>query len=299
MDVRSFFGRRPGTATKGRRKVVRKAAPARAVRSVPPRARKAITTLATRVLNRAVETKHAYQTLFETWQPQYGSTIPTGGQAQLYNALFDVNVGATAEQRNGNIIRPITLYNDLQIVINDKTADLAGSGAPLLASAWDITVHVWYGVARRYKSTGDVVGNAPGMLATMWDDQFNPGHQTAFLGKFTDQLNPVNKDAYLLKHKKVRLCKGPGIANTANGLTSQVFMPQKSTAQMRLTWKCPKTLHFNDNEGLPQDFAPFFVIGYVHNDTSQSANSATGGPTIQTKPALLIQASQHLLFKDA
>jgi hypothetical protein len=248
-------------------------------------------------MNRMVETKHAYQTLFTTWQPQYGHTLPAGGQPQIYNALFDINQGDTAGERQGNIIRPTRLYNDLLISLNDKTTDVGGSNS-LMYDSWDITVHVWYGVSRRFRGTMDVLGQGPTMLGQMFDNQFSPGTLTAFTGKFTDSLNPVNTEAFVLKHKQVRLTKGPGIYNTADGVSSSGYTPNTSTAKLRLSWKCPKQLHFNDLEGMPQDYAPFFVIGYHHNDTSQAANSVTGtGPL--TKPALLIQASQHIFFKDA
>jgi len=298
MDVRSFFGRRPRTVVKGRRKVYRKAGPARAVRSVPSRARKAISTIAQRVVNRNVETKHAYQTLFTNWQPQYGSMLPTSGQPQLYNALFDVTSGTTGDQLVGNIMRPTRIYNDLQILLNDRTTDVGGANS-LLYDGWDITVHVWYGTARRYKVTGDVIANAPDLLTKMFDNMFSPGTQVGFTGKYTDQLNPVNREYFNLKHKSVRLFKGPGINNTADAVSSSLYTPSKTQATMRLSWTPPKTLHYNDLEGLPQDFAPFFVIGYVHNDTSQAANSATGAASVLTKPALLIQAGQHIYFKDA
>jgi len=249
-------------------------------------------------VNKNIETKHAYQTLFTNWQPVYGSTLPSGGQAQLYNALFDLTTGTTGDQLVGNIMRPTRIYNDLQIVLNDRTFDVGGSNT-LAYDGWDVTVHVWYGVARRYKVTGDVIANAPDLLAKMFDNMFSPGTQTAFTGKFTDQLNPVNKEYFSLKHKSVRLFKGPGINNTADAVSSSMYTPMKTTATMRLSWKAPKTLHYNDLEGLPQDFAPFFVIGYVHNDTSQAANTVTGTPSVLNKPALQLQAGQHIYFKDA
>lgn len=294
MDVRSFYGggaRRPRTTVKGRAKKPFEK------KVLPKRTRTAVAKVAKQVLNRMVETKHAYQTLFTTWMPQYGHTIPAGGQPQLYNGLFDINQGDTAMDRQGNIIRPTKLYTDLQIMLNDRTSDVGGSNS-LAYDGWDITVHVWYGVTRNYNRTFTVLADAPSILGNMFDNQFSPGSQTAWTGKFTDQLNPVNKETYLLKHKSVRLSKGPGIVNTADAVSSSRYEPAKTFAQMRLSFKPPKQMHFNDLEGLPTDYAPFFVIGYCHNDSTQAANTVTGTGLL-TKPAIQIQASQHLFFKDA
>lgn len=302
MDVRGFFGRRRArTVVKGRVvKVLGSSRPA--AKSIPPRARKAVASIAKRVMRKNIETKYVSDLI---GQPEgvpfelYGSVVPTLGVPQLYTACPAVTVGDNGYQRTGQQINPVRHTCTLDVEFNNLRQDITGGGG-LDACAWDITCHIWYGYARRYKSQVDLQANAAPILQTMFED--GDGTSSPFTGAPHDALKKINSDMIVVKKKSFRMWRPFGAQNQATlagGLTT--YFPQTIKKRVKLVYKPPKTLRYDEAAIDPENYAPFFIIGYEHNDATQASNNATPSApaSILTKPALQFVALQEMWFKDA
>lgn len=295
MDVRSFFrgGRKP------RAVIIKRAAKKAPAKAVPKKARKAMAQIATRVFNRKVETNY----IAENQEPIaiYGDTLPGGGSAQLYTCVPDVSQGDESLMRNGNKISPVKHRTDLQFVFNDDPQiNVGGTATPASTAGWDITVHVWYGFAKRYKSVTDVAAGATSILAQMLD--VGNGAQSRFTGLMSDELFVVNKDFLNLRYKKTRLYKNAGRANVLDTTSPSLGTPFHQGTRMSLSWKPPKVLSYKDETStIPENYAPFIIVGYSHNDGTQASDVANTGPTtvITAVSAVKMIRSDKLWFKDA
>lgn len=295
MDVRSFFrgGRKP------RAVIIKRAAKKAPAKAVPKKARKAMAQIATRVFNRKVETNY----IAENQEPIaiYGDTLPGGGSAQLYTCVPDISQGDESLMRDGNKVSPVKHRTDLQFVFNDDPQiDVGGTATPASRAGWDITVHVWYGFAKRYKSVTDVAAGATSILAQMLD--VGNGAQSRFTGLMSDELFVVNKDFLNLRYKKTRLYKNAGQANVLDTTSPSLGTPFHQGTRMSLSWKPPKVLTYKDeNSTVPENYAPFIIVGYSHNDGTQASDVANTGPTtvITAVSAIKMTRSDKLWFKDA
>ena len=142
---------------KGTKVTVTKTVPALA-----PTTRTQVTKIAKTVMKRQVETQYICDNHELNYSAIYGDTTPTGGAVQVFGALPQI-VQSGGEQSygcRGVKIEPTKHCSDLQFCFSPELLISSGGPATRIDSvAWDVTVHVWYGYVRRYKSMDDVNGN--------------------------------------------------------------------------------------------------------------------------------------------
>lgn len=276
-------------------------------------AAKAVAKIAQRVLNRNLETKYVAQYMVggaETGNPVdiYGDVWPQApagsggpnGNPQVWCALPSVNEGTqtTEYTREGVKINPTSLVADLDLKFNTKAALASGN---IDQASWDITAHVWYGYCRRYKNNDDINANKVNIVENMLE--VGDGTTTRWLGSPTMDQFHINKEFLYVKHKAVRMYRPLGSQNTATlagGVTT--YYPQIINRVMRLKFKTPVSLKYNEAQDVPENYAPFIIIGYRHNDGSQAANTyvpTTPFADVSQVPALQAVIRSHLYFKDA
>lgn len=257
--------------------------------------RKAVAKIAKKVVNKAAETKYVGELVANEPTGIYGSTLPTGGQAQIFDVCPSIAEGSAEYQRNGVKIVPTKHFCDLDLAFNTND-DISKTGL-LDNCAWDINVHVWYGYVRRYKYSPDVLTNATTILNNLLD--LGEGTTAPWSGGPYDHMNKLNTEWFQLKHKVVRMYRPLGTQNQATlagGLTT--YFPQTIHKTLRLSFKPPKVLQYNEGNVLPENYAPVVIIGYQHNDSTQASNAFGAGSTILTCPALQMMLKQHMFYKD-
>lgn len=256
-------------------------------------------TIARSVLSRKLETNYAVDNTDFTWEAIYGDTIPTGGSVQIYTCMPQVPQGDASSDRHGVKISPSKHTTELQFIFSDEQLYGNSSSAVRLDSlAWDVTVHVWYGMLKRYKSTDDVNGNKPFIANNLFE--INGGIQQRFSGRLEDLMNERNRDFGTLKHKSFRMFKSSGNANA--GSSSEQFQPCITQKKLRLSFKAPKILKYADETSFyPENYAPFILVGYCHNDGSQASNVSNSGNTtvLSQLPAVQMLQVNKLWYKDA
>lgn len=293
----------------------RRAAGARKYRSRPtlkksgkklaPSTRKAVAQIARSAVKRIAETKYVQNSPLN-YSVLYGSTLPQANSAgltsppQLYSCCPDILQGDFGHDREGNTIQPIKHTTDVRVTFSTTPADIS-SGVTTTADtcAWDVTLHCWYGFVRRYKSATDVIANASSIVTVMFET--GQGGTTPFTGNSMDEYLQLNKDFVSFKHKKVRMRKDAGRTNALEFDVPSQPQPANEVGRLHLNWKVPKTLRYSlDASPLPEEYAPVIIMGYTHNDYSQSANTTytTGTPTLLNTPALMFQKVDKLWFKD-
>lgn len=271
-------------------------------KSLAPRQRKAVTAIAKRVFNRKTETKYVSSNTPEyAYTAVYGSTYPQGGIPQIYGCLPQLPLGDSSYTRDGNKITPTRHVTDLRFVFNDDAILDAGGAKPASQAGWDITVHVWYGFAKRYKQLNDAVIVNGGQLL---DEHLQDGHGAEYQwgGLLLDELKDINTEVFQLKHKKMRLYKNAGLANVGDVVAPALSTPMSEAKRMRLTWKAPKVLTYADeNHILPENYAPIIIVGYCHNDATQASYKANAGVTADLAyiPAIKMLKVDKLYYKDA
>lgn len=272
-------------------------------------AAKAVAKIAQRVLNRNLETKYTAQYILASEGAPvdiYGDIWPQGtgggpnGNPQVWACMPDVNEGTqtTEYTREGVKIRPVSLTTDLDLKFNTKASLASGN---IDQASWDITAFVWYGYCRRYKNTDDINANKVAIVENHLE--VGDGTTTRWLGSPQMDQFHQNKEFLNVKLKKVRMYRPLGSQNTATlagGITT--YYPQVINKTIKLKFKTPKTLLFNENGDQPENYAPFVMIAYRHNDGSQAANTYVPSlpyANASQVPALQAVARSHLYFKDA
>lgn len=280
------------------RTATRKSKTTRAVKSLAPRARKAVATIAKRVFNAKTETNYVTSMLSAEPTDIYAATLPTGGNPQLFDCVPPVSIGPQEYQRDGVRINPTRHSVDLDIRFNERAVTASPAGQSVATLAWDVLVHVWYGYARRYKNVVDVLGNEIALLQAHLDT--GTGTNTPWTGGPIDDFNMVNKEVMVLKHKSFRMYRPQGDQNDGTGV-QQTYYPQVIRKRMRLSFAPPKTLLYNENVGIPDNYAPFVIIGYQHADGTQGSTQVynPSAPTLANIPALQLYMKSHMWYKDA
>lgn len=283
--------------TKGRSKSTR------AVKSLAPKTRKAVATIAKRVMKKGQETKYVATRLVngdgQAYQV-YGDVYPLGGNPQIIPTLPLLVEGQTPSTRIGQQVQPVRHTVTLDVEFNNLRQDISGAGG-LDACSWDVNVHIWYGFARRYKKAVDINGaNAVDIVNNMLE--IGTGANQRFTGAPHDALLKMNTDVLSCKRKSFRMFRPFGTQNQATlagGLTT--YFPQVHKKRVKLSFKVPAKLRYDENDPDPENYAPFFIIGYEHNDNTQASNNATGGApaSILTLPAIQFYGRSELWFKDA
>lgn len=228
----------------------------------------------------------------------YGDVAPTGVPTQLFGAVPTLAIGDNGFQRDGQRVTPVKHTVELDFCFNNQIQAIGGGGVD--ACSWDITVHVWYGYCKRYKSQGDVVTNSSAIVNEMYE--LGNGNSSRFTGAPFDILRKLNNDVVTLKRRSFRMYRPLGSQNQATlagGLTT--YFPQLIKKRMVLGFKPPKSLQYDEAVPVPENYAPFVVIGYEHNDATQASNTlfVPGAPTILNTPAIQVQGLKKLWYKDA
>lgn len=298
-----FRFRRP--TYRRRRPAYRRRAKTRVAKMLAPRTRKAVASIAKTVLNRKLETNYAAESYSEEPINIFGDTVPStpagGGvttEPQMFGTLPAIVEGSGSSERKGDRVNPVRHVSDLTLWFNNQVQDVSHS-SPLDNCAWDITVHVWYGTCKRYKRQQDVLDNRVDLLTDLLED--GAGGTLRWDGSPAAHEFPVNTEVFNVKHKKFRMFRPAGDQNTASvagGVTT--YFPSTITKQLRLSYKIPKVLKYADNgSGEPEDYAPFVIVAYQHNDSTQAANGTGAEETVLWKPALQMMLRNHIWYKDA
>lgn len=262
--------------------------------------KRAVTTL----INRKMETKYVSQVMTGEEGPLeiFGDVYPQGtpnGPVQLWPITPDVSEGDTEFTRDGVKIFPQSLVADVDLKFNNLTQAIGGNGT-LDDCSWDVTAHVWWGYARRYKNSDDINANKVAIVENMLED--GQGNSVRWLGGPLDHQLHQNNEFVSLKHTAVRMYRPLGQQNTATlagGVTT--YYPQVIQRSIKCRFKVPKSFKYNENLSQPENYAPFVIIGYQNNDNVQAANTyGVKPPLLATQaPALIASIRSHLYFKDA
>lgn len=263
---------------------------------------KTVAKIANRVFNRKTETNYVADNEPLNYDAIYGDVIPTASPSapQLFTCVPPVYEGDSSFQRNGQKINPVKHRTDL--IFNFSKEQLI-AGTPNLRvdqAGWDVTVHIWYGYARRYKNVSDVQLNAALICNNMFDD--GQGHNSRWFGLLSNELKQLNTEFVSMKHRKVRMYKNAGLDNVLDTTAPSLTAPELMTQRVSLHWKTPKTLKYEiDSSPYPENYCPFIVVGYCHNDMTQASNDSNDAPTnnILEIPAINMVQVNKLWFKDA
>lgn len=199
-------------------------------------------------------------------------------------AIPQLTQGVGDYQRIGQRISPTSITTTLTVGFNP--ADL---------SANSLIGVIYYGTTKGGKSWA----NANPLPTTAILDN-GDGTNVAWAG-LRSQLNiPTDRTLVSLKRIVFRLSKTGGIQNgdnapapppptengnfsTSNGLSEKSFV---------LRFKGPKTLVYNMiGDNYPQNFAPFYYIGFCHADGS--------APTLNDRTLVNVSSRNHMRYKDA
>lgn len=265
-------------------------------------AAKAVARIAKRVFNRNTETNYVADNSAFNYEAIYGDVIPTATPSapQLYTCVPPVTQGDTSYERQGERINPVKHRTDLIFAFSKEQLIAGTPNLRVDQAGWDLTVHVWYGFARRYKHIADVQGNMPLILNNMFDD--GNGVNTRWTGLLSDELKQVNTEIVSLKHRKLRLFKNAGLDNVLDTVAPSLTAPEQMVQRMSINWKIPKSLRYEiDSSPYPENYAPFIVVGYCHNDLTQASNDSNDSPTnnVLEIPAVSMCQVNKLWFKDA
>lgn len=255
--------------------------------------------IAERVFKKKTETNYVAEDVFPEGPIQiWAATSPAGGPTpQIFDVMSALQEGVGEFQRKGVKVSPTRHTVDVKLAFNNLRQDITGTGT-LDNCAWDITAHVWYGYVRRYKNVVDVTNNAAALMGQMLED--GQGNTLPWDGSAAIDQFKLNTEVFQFKHKAVRMFRPFGsqnVATLAGGQTT--YFPQKLQANLKLSFKPPKSLVYDELQGVPQNYAPVIVVAYKHNDYTQGANVYADGPNLLNKPALMMTARSHLYFKDA
>lgn len=199
------------------------------------------------------------------------------GTAEIYSCIPLIQQGLTSAQRIGDTITPVKLRTTLNLV-------MALAQATAQIGAWDITAHIYL---MRAKAVRDGMNYTAVPITNLLRD--GAGSNMDFNGTTKRAEHPVDNDAYqVIKHKKIRMVRN----YSATGTLTQT--QQDHSAYHHVTFDIPmkKNLKYlNAGSQIPTNDFPFFVIGWVNNDTT--GNSP--GNSLQ----LYVQGLNQLWFKDA
>jgi len=122
---------------------------------------------------------------------------------------------------------------------------------------------------------------------------YGNGTSGGFDGTLGAAMYPVQKKSYVvLKHWKKRMSAGYGhpigTTGTQAGTTDSVISTDKSSfAQMRITVKAPKKLKYGTAAATyPNNFAPFFVVGWTRADVAGAAAPSFINTYVQAKVSM-------------
>ena len=237
-----------------------------------------------RVINRNIETKYvSYRPYNNVSGPLYKTsfTQAINSSNEAYALIPPITVGSGDHQRDGNEIRPVSLTVKGFVSLLENADDSA---------FLDVDIYIL-----RHKSIKDV--NYQLQLGNL-GDLLNAGNglNTGYDGSWTHSAFPINTSTYtLLKHKKIRLQKGWGDANTYISRANESVAAYNAFPQHQKNFSfkvpLPASLKYkNDTDTTPSMDYPFMVIGW---------NVPTNLDLNDSLQIISASATTHLYYKDA
>lgn len=210
------------------------------------------------------------------WFP--GGSI--GAVGNFVPAISQVTQGVGDFQRIGNIIEPKSCSVSLRMGFN-----------ALDISANSLYCVVYYGVSKANKSWQ---GGNPVNSAAILD--LGNGTNVTWAGLRNQLAYPTDKKQFSLRRKVFRLSKTSGVQNNdvnPPGAPGGIFSTGNgfSCVSTLLKFKPPTHLKYNlATDVYPQNFAPFYAIGFCHADGSALA--------AEDAELVTVASRTHLYFKD-
>lgn len=212
----------------------------------------------------------------------FSSGITSVGE--MYAAIPQINQGVDSFERVGDVIMPKSIYVDFNVAVKNAPSD---------AFSTDKIVHIFMLTSKAVKDLANYTAVPIGQLL-----DYGNGTSGGFDGSSGAAMYPVQKKSFtVLKHWKKRMSAGYGHAigttGTQAGTTDSVItVTPSSYATMRIKVPSPKKLKYSVAASTyPNNFAPFFVVGWTRADVAGSA-----GPTFINT---YVQAKTTMYYKDS
>lgn len=208
-----------------------------------------ITSIVKKIITGQEEKKHqAYTPDPQTYNSGIGST------SEWYNPIPIVNQGVGAFQRDGNVIKPLSLIMNWRVSL--------GTG---VTRSCDDMVVLYLFKLKNARSYSDMIARGS---ASQFLEAGSQGLK-AFTGLLQDLDLPINNDGFTLLTKRVfRLNKGLGALNGETGAYSGAggVTSKKITVTLK---NLPQFEYQQGNtDGLPENYGLCWAIGYAKTDGS-------------------------------
>lgn len=250
----------------------------------PVRPTKALTKVVNNLINRKIETKYV---MYRPYSNSAGLMLNTNFTQAINNAgeayalIPPISLGDGDHQRTGNVINPTSLTVKGFVSLLENAVDSA---------FLDVDVYIL-----QHKAIKDVAYQT--QLGTFGDlKNSGDGLNVGYDGSWTNSIMPINTSTYqLLGHKRLRLQKGWGDANTyiSQAAEARAAYNENPHHQKSFTFKVklPKKLQYKaDTDTTPSMAYPFMVIGW---------NVPTNLDTTSSTQIIKATATTHLYYKDA
>jgi len=220
--------------------------------------RKAATVkLIKQVMANEVETKFVAETTMRT---SFNSSISAGDKIRLLPKLVQDQGEGNAYERLATKVSPRKLKISCHVSLT-----------PALTRSTAVTVHWFVLTSRQYKNINDVLANAnmQRLLRTGNSGQYFP-----FDGNVDVGMLPVNNtDFTVLKRGSFNLSKNTGLVQDDTTAGNQPIVGPVSKSWSFDLATPAKLIYEQDNNSprvvyYPNNFAPFIVMGYTHQDGS-------------------------------
>lgn len=278
----------PKTKTKGHVKTKRSAKG-----KVVATADKVLTQAIKKVMRRNEETHYKAQIVpgcdpSASGYSNWNSPIST---ADAYSCIPDISMGAdTSIARIGNQITPTKLRVDwnFSLAAGDAYSRDMEVHLFLLTSKQVKGISVAGGGQAMFTQPSGVPGTPTNLTHYFLDSGL--GGEATFDGTYFTSRMPIYTDRFtLLKHKVIRLRKPvgqTGYNSSSSGLTSIAGVQYEK--HFSYTFKKLPKFKYDEGGGQPNNFAPFWMVGY---------RNVNGSPD-NTGGNLVVSCRSHLYWKD-
>jgi len=198
---------------------------------------------------------------------------------EIYFAIPAVAQGLDNFERIGDKIQPKAIYVDMNVVVKNGPSD---------AFSTDKIVHIFLMTSKAVKDLNNYSAIPIGQML-----DYGNGTSGGFDGTTTTTLHPVQKKSFtVLKHWKKRMQAGYGhpigSTGTQAGTTDSVITPVTSSfTTIRMKVPAPNSLNYAlASSTYPENFAPFFVVGWVRADSAGSAAPSFANTYVQAKTSM-------------
>lgn len=237
-----------------------------------------------RAINANAETKYVAQQPYNNSSGIMNKTnfsAAITGTPECYALIPPVIQGEGDHNRIGNSIKPISLH----------VKGMVTATANQLDSIY-IDVDIWCLTSKTLKSQYQEGSLDMNSLLNAGN-----GLNASYDGSFYNSMMPINTSLFtVLKHKRIRLTKAYGNANTAIcGGTQEtaVYSQEKLSSLFNFKIPMPAKLRYDlDAQTVPANYYPFMVIGY----NTPTNCDASGAGNLYT---VMVTAQSQMYFKDS